>query len=321
MVGSSMDALRRLDKAAVFRSVGYVPHAGQAEVHASNAPRRVVACGVRWGKTTCAVHEALCGMLAPSGPSRGWIVSPTFDTSDLVVRDLFAVLEHHLSHRLLELDRRGRRAVVRNLAGHPAEVAAKSATRPAALLGASLDWVVIDEAARLKPDIWSAHVSQRLVDRRGWALIASTPREKDDWFHEEFQRGQTGEPGYASWTRPTWDNPAISKDVIDAEKERLERRVFYTEYGGEFIGDAGRVCPVCHWGEVINGRILSGEQWARCRSCDECERPLDEDGKPVGMLDANGRVMINVYYEAGRGEVHIHFDPVLGGAELTGGLG
>jgi len=317
-----MDALLRLDKEALFKSVGYEPHPGQAEVHASNAPRRVVACGVRWGKTTCAVHEALCGLLAPSGPSCGWVVSPTFDTSDLVVRELLGLLEEHFAHRLLELDRRGRRAVVRNLAGHPAEVVAKSATRPAALLGASLNWVIIDEAARLKSEIWSEHLSQRLVDRNGWALLASTPRGKDCWFHEEFKRGKDGEPGYASWTRSTWDNPSIDKAVIDAEKERLDRRVFYTEYGGEFIGDAGRICPVCHWGEVVNGRILSGEQWARCRSCEECERPLDEDGEPIGMLDCEGRVMVTVYGDAaGRTEIGIHIDPVLREAEWKGGIG
>jgi hypothetical protein len=250
-------------------------------------------------------------MLAPSSPSCGWVVTPTFDTSDLIVRELFDLLEEHFAHRLLELDRRGRRAVVRNLAGHPAEVVSKSATRPASLLGAALDWVILDEAARLKPDIWSEHVSQRLVDRKGWTLVASTPRGKDEWFYEEFKRGVDAEPGYASWTRPTWDNPAIAKEVIAAEKERLARSVFYVEYGGEFIGDAGRICPVCRWGEVENGRMLFEEQWMACRSCQECERPIDPAGVPVGALMPDGRVMVMVFYAAGRTEVRIHFDPVL----------
>jgi len=49
----------RLDKERFFRDIGYEPHEGQWEIHRSTAPRRIVACGVRWGKTVCAAHEAL----------------------------------------------------------------------------------------------------------------------------------------------------------------------------------------------------------------------------------------------------------------------
>ena len=43
-----------LNKLALFKSLGYQPHPGQLEIHKSDAPRRIVACGVRWGKTTAA---------------------------------------------------------------------------------------------------------------------------------------------------------------------------------------------------------------------------------------------------------------------------
>ena len=42
----------RLDKAALFDLLGYTPHEGQQRVHDSKAKRRVVACGVRFGKST-----------------------------------------------------------------------------------------------------------------------------------------------------------------------------------------------------------------------------------------------------------------------------
>jgi hypothetical protein len=44
-------AKRRLSKRALFEHLGYEPHAGQQAIHDSKAPRRVVACGVRFGKS------------------------------------------------------------------------------------------------------------------------------------------------------------------------------------------------------------------------------------------------------------------------------
>jgi hypothetical protein len=166
----------RLDREALFASVGYKPHDGQRLVHASTASRRVLACGVRWGKSTLAVHEALAALLTPGPASRGWIISPTAATTELLIGPLFAVLRTHFAHRVVELDERERRAVVRNLGGGLSEVVGKTADRPAALLGESLSWLIIDEAARLREELWTSVLSQRLVDRQGWALIASTPR-------------------------------------------------------------------------------------------------------------------------------------------------
>ena len=48
----------RLNKPALFQQLGYEPHAGQLAVHRSKAKRRVLACGVRWGKTWVGVRRA-----------------------------------------------------------------------------------------------------------------------------------------------------------------------------------------------------------------------------------------------------------------------
>ena len=48
----------RLRKRELFRSLGYEPHAGQVEVHRSEAQYRVLACGARWGKSTCAAKTS-----------------------------------------------------------------------------------------------------------------------------------------------------------------------------------------------------------------------------------------------------------------------
>ena len=53
---------------------------------------------------------------------------------------LFRMLGGGLAHRLVEVDRRARRAVVRNLSGNPVTVEGRCTERTAALLGTSLDF-------------------------------------------------------------------------------------------------------------------------------------------------------------------------------------
>ena len=62
----------RLDKLAFFEDLGYVPHDGQLEIHLDDHPRRIVACGVRWGKTLCAAMEGLAAAMEPQERSYGW---------------------------------------------------------------------------------------------------------------------------------------------------------------------------------------------------------------------------------------------------------
>src|SRR5687768_4043783 len=162
--------LLRLDKAALFARLGYKPHPGQWEIHNSHAPRRIVACGVRWGKTTCAAMEGLAAALQPAERSVGWVVAPTYDLADRVFREIQLAALTHIRHRILVMKESERRLVLRNLSGGISEVRAKSADNPVSLLGEGLDWLVADEASRLKPAIWQSHLSQRLMDKHGWAL-------------------------------------------------------------------------------------------------------------------------------------------------------
>lgn len=231
---------KRTNKTCLFQDLGYEPHAGQWEVHRSVAARRVLSCGVRWGKSLCAGMEAVAAALQPRIRSMGWVVAPTYDLADKIFREIVIVAAEHLRHRIITLKESERRLVLRNLGGGVSEIRGKSADNPVSLLGEGLDWLIIDEAARLKPLIWESHLSQRLLDKRGWALLISTPKGKG-WFYDMFRRGQGPDPEYASWNSPSWDNPHVSAELIEQERERLPERVFKQEYGGEFLEGSGQV--------------------------------------------------------------------------------
>ena len=249
---------KRLNKAALFRSLGYEPHEGQWEIHRSTAPRRVVACGVRWGKSICGAMEALCAAMQPKERSIGWVVGPTYDLCEKIFREIVVCVAEHLRHRIIALKESERRLILRNMAGGVSEIRGKSADNPVSLLGEGLDWCIIDEAARLKPVIWESHLSQRLLDKRGWALLISTPKGKG-WYFDLFRRGQGLDPEYQSWNHPSWTNPYVSRELIEEERSRLPERVFQQEYAGQFIEGAGSVfrnvreCATGEWQEPVQG--------------------------------------------------------------------
>jgi len=233
-------AKRRLSKRALFEHLGYEPHPGQRAIHDSKAPRRIVACGVRWGKSICAAMEGLAAAMEPAERSIGWIVAPTYDLSERVFNQVAVVAASHLRHRIVSLKENDRRLVIRNMGGGTSEIRGKSADNPISLLGEGLDWLIVDEASRLKPAIWQGHLSQRLIDKHGWALLISTPKGKG-YFYDLFRRGQGIDEAFQSWNMPSWSSPLLDREMIEQERDRLPERVFRQEFGAEFIEGSGSV--------------------------------------------------------------------------------
>ncbi len=228
-----------IDKEKLFVDLGYQPHPGQLEIHRSRAPRRVLACGVRWGKSLSAAMEGIAAALLPCERSFGWVVAPTYELADKIFREIVLIVTIHLRSRIVKLT--DRELVLVNLGGGRSAIRAKSADNPDSLLGEGLDWVIVDEAARLKPEIWQSYLSQRLIDKKGWALLISTPRGKG-WFFDLYRRGQDQDDHeHESWNLPSWSNPHLDRELIETERERLPERVFRQEFGGEFIEGEGSV--------------------------------------------------------------------------------
>lgn len=229
-------------KRAFFDLLGYRPHPGQVPLHRSRSHRRVAACGVRWGKTKAAAMEGLAAAMVPAKHTVGWVVGPTYDLASRVFREMAMTVAERLRDRIITFRDHDHYLVIRNLGGGRSEIRAKTAENPTSLLGEGLDFVIIDEAARLKAAIFESYLSQRLLDKRGWALMISTPKGKG-WFYDAWRRGQepNRDPDYESWNLPSWSSPFLNRAQIEAERDRLPERVFRQEYGGEFIEGAGQV--------------------------------------------------------------------------------
>jgi hypothetical protein len=283
-----------LDKGALFRMLGHVSHAGQQRVHDSQARIRVIAAGSRWGKSRCATLELLAFALEPGPAARAWVAAPRFEIVDMLTELLLAQLRGGLAHRLVEVDRRARRAVIRNLAGNEVIVEGRCTTNVASLLGESLDWLLVDESGRVADEAWESALSQRLVERNGRAFVCGTPREEGSWFHSIFKRGQSADTDVASWSGRTVDNPSINAEFVERERSRLSASEFASEFLGQFVGPDGPLCDVCGGPNRDCRTTVILPFGESLQHCPACSRPLDRDGHPVGVPDLRGTYVCTI---------------------------
>jgi len=206
------------------------PHAGQLEVHNSDARFKVLSAGRRWGKTRLGVNECLD---AASKGGRAWWVSPSYKTSEVGWRPLRQLARRIPGAEVKLVDR----SVALPGGGF---VAVRSADNPDSLRGEGLDFVVMDECAFMQREAWTEAIRPALSDRLGRALFISTPKGRN-WFWEIYQRGVQGEEGWQAWTFPTAANPFIQASEIEAARRDLPEIIFRQEYLAEFVDDQGGV--------------------------------------------------------------------------------
>jgi hypothetical protein len=130
-------------------------------------------------------------------------------------------------------------------------VHAKSAKYPATLVGEGLMGVILAEAAKLKPTVWTQYIRPTLADfaREGsWALFTSTPEGKN-WFYDLYMRGQSKLHKDRQWwsiRRPSWTNPIVfpngreDDEILEMEQD-MSTELFKQEVEADFTDFVGRV--------------------------------------------------------------------------------
>jgi hypothetical protein len=226
-----------IDKSRYFAAVGYTPHLAQAQIHASRARYIVAVCGRRFGKSLLAARETEMQALLPR--RRVWIVAPYYSLAQKVFREVWATLVTRLR---LPTERASERDGILCFPWQ-STVEAKSADSPESLLGEGLDFLVVDEAARVKREIWERYLSPTLLDRRGRALFITTP-EGMNWVYDLYIRGgDSALPDWASFRFPTSANPLVAPADIAAERAALPPETFARELEAEFVSPSGLVYP------------------------------------------------------------------------------
>jgi hypothetical protein len=216
------------------------PHPGQSLVLRSNARYKVMNCGRRWGKTKLAAHIITKKARKPN--QMLWWIAPTYK---VVKRGYTEVLKQLpddvLTHEPppdTNFDA-GRSVILRFKNGTRMEF--YSAERPEGMLGAGVDYAVLDEAAIMPMRIFNQIVRPTLMDRRGGALMISTPRGRN-WFYKVWQLGQDpNEKEFESWTFESWTNPTLPEGEVESMRQTMPRLEFQQEVEAKFLAEGSSV--------------------------------------------------------------------------------
>lgn len=203
-------------------------HSGQLEVASSDARFKVLVAGRRWGKTRLGVW--LCIAKAMQG-KRTWWVAPTYAMA----------LEGWKEIRTLGVDygcvvKEYEKTLYTPTGG---QVTVRSADNPDRLRGAGLDYIVLDECAYIKEDVWKEVLRPTLTERRGGALFISSPKGYN-WFSRLYDDAAK----YSDWSRwqlPTSTNPFVPLEELEVAKREIGSFLYSQEYEAEFVEAKGGI--------------------------------------------------------------------------------
>jgi hypothetical protein len=109
----------------------------------------------------------------------------------------------------------------------------RGADNPDSLRGIGLDFLVCDETADLKPEVWTEVLRPTLSDKKGSALFTGTPKGVGNFFYELFQMATTDD-SWGAWQFTTLEGQNVSEEEVDAAKRGLDPKTFAQEYLASF---------------------------------------------------------------------------------------
>ena len=110
-------------------------------------------------------------------------------------------------------------------------------------VGRSYDLIIFDEAALADGrDAFNVALRPTLDKQNSKALFISTPRGRNNWFSQFWQRGHSDEfPEWCSIRATYRDNPRMSQSDIDEARKGMSDAEFRQEYEADFNTYEGQV--------------------------------------------------------------------------------
>jgi predicted phage terminase large subunit-like protein len=212
----------------------------QQEVWNHPARFKVVAAGRRTGKSRLAAYLLIVNALQTD---RGHVfyVAPTQGQA----RDIMWQTLLEVGHPVIEGSH------INNLQIkliNGATISLKGADRPETMRGVSLKYLVMDEYADMKPEVWEQILRPALADQKGQALFIGTPMGRNH-FYELYLYGQKGDDeSFASFHFTSFDNPILDPAEIEAAKKSMSSFAFRQEFMASF--------------EALGGELFK-EEWVK----------------------------------------------------------
>lgn len=210
-----------------------------AIINAINNPKyRFVSAAVsrRQGKTYIANIIGQLVSLVPG--SNILIMSPNYSLSQIS----FDLQRNLIKHFDLEVTKDNAKDKVIEIS-NGSTVRMGSVNQVDSCVGRSYDLIIFDEAALADgKDAFNVALRPTLDKENSKAIFISTPRGRNNWFSEFFNRGYSDEfPEWCSIRATYRDNPRMAQSDIDEARKSMSEAEFRQEYEADFNTYEGQV--------------------------------------------------------------------------------
>lgn len=214
------------------------PHPAQEKILACKSRMIILCCGRRFGKNACGswwVPMKLYGSESEGRPMRVWFLAPTFNVVHEMEMQYLPMFRDVILNKTKGLYRSDN--TYNLLGGHILEFRSAEMTGN---IGAGVDILVIDEAAKIPDKVYSERVLPTLLGRCGKVFIISTPDPDNpkNWFYREVLRGLGKmDKDISAFQFSTYDNPHIPVSELELLRESMSYSAFQTQIMAQFPDD------------------------------------------------------------------------------------
>lgn len=260
-------------------------HDRQAEVFYDDHRYKVVAAGRRFGKSflaavTLFVEASKNSKVRSDGVEidlaleKVYYVAPTFTQGKEILWPVLKQLGHDLIAQAYENE-----ASLRLINGRTIHI--KGSDRPDSLRGTGLSYVVMDEYAFMKEEVWEMIISPQLSRSEGGALFIGTPDGKNHFYTLYLMGLDEHFPNWKAWTFTSEENPFLPREEIEERRKNMSAERFEQEMEASFDGGSGLIMTVDMF-PIVEHEPYPGDYYV---ACDLAGFEKVEGGRKLKKLD------------------------------------
>jgi predicted phage terminase large subunit-like protein len=198
----------------------------QQEVWNDDTRFKVIAAGRRCGKSRYAAYRLLIEALGLEKGHVFYIAQTQGQARDVMWQVLMDICQpvlksYHINNLQINLI-------------NGATISLKGSDRPDTMRGVSLKFVVLDEYAGMKPEVWEEVLRPALADQQGDAVFIGTPTGRNHFWDLYQYASLSGDPEWKAWHLTSYDNPMLSEDEINNAKKSMSSFAFRQEFEAKF---------------------------------------------------------------------------------------
>ena len=198
----------------------------QKQVWADETRFKIVAAGRRTGKSRLAAWMLIVNALQ-ADKGHVFYVAPTQGQARDIMWQTLLELAHpivtssHINNLQIKLV-------------NGATISLKGADRPETMRGVSLKFLVMDEYADMKPEVFEQILRPALADQKGSALFIGTPMGRNHFYDLYKYAELEDDESYAAWHFTSYDNELLDPEEIDLAKKSMSSYAFRQEFMASF---------------------------------------------------------------------------------------